>query len=448
MTILVTPDAPIPDHATQSVGSDRAGSFTIAQFRLRVLQGPDVGLSFETRGERTVIGSHDAADLRLTDPTVSRFHCEIVVGAGGAVIKDLESRNGTVVNGVSVLAAHLPAGCVLTLGRTQLHFEAGDSVVRLPVSSRERFGAMVGRARATATLFATLERAAASDATVLLQGETGTGKDAAAGSIHQEGARRDGPFVVVDCGSIPPNLIESELFGHRRGAFTGAVTDRAGALESASGGTLFLDEIGELPLELQPKLLRALERREVRQVGGTDYIPVDVRIIAATNRDLRAEVNAGRFRADLFYRLAVLDITIPPLRERTEDLPLLIEHVLSMLGIADDPRAAPLRAPEFSARLVAHPWPGNIRELRNYVERCVAFEAELPLLPAASDDPLSLLDPHQPLRVVRDRWGRLMERTYLERLLELHGNNVAAAARAAGVDRVHLHRLLARCGLR
>jgi len=297
-------------------------------------------------------------------------------------------------------------------------------------------------------MFASLERAAASDLTVLLQGETGTGKDAAAGSIHQESARRDGPFVVVDCGSIPPNLIESELFGHRRGAFTGATADRAGALESANRGTVFLDELGELPLDLQPKLLRALERREIRRVGGADYVPFDARIIAATNRNLRAEVNAGRFRADLYYRLAVLDITIPPLRERADDLPLLVDHVLGNLGVLADPKVAWLRTPAFAASLAAHPWPGNIRELRNYVERCVAFETPLPIAAVESDDPMVLLDPHQPLRVVRDRWTRLMERTYLERLLELHDNNVAAAARAAGVDRVHLHRLLARCGLR
>ena len=434
------------DVVTQSVGD--GASFTIAQFRLRVLAGPDAGAQFETRGERTVIGSHESADLRITDPTVSRFHCEIVVGPAGVVLRDLGSRNGTVVNGISILAANLTSGCVVTLGRTQVHFEAGDGVVRLETSPRARFGTMVGSARATAALFASLERAAASDATVLLQGETGTGKDAAAGSIHQESTRRDGPFVVVDCGSIPPNLIESELFGHRRGAFTGAVADRAGALESANGGTVFLDELGELPLDLQPKLLRALERREIRRVGGSDYVPFDARIIAATNRNLRAEVNAGRFRADLYYRLAVLDITIPPLRERTDDLPLLVDHVLDNLGVLDDPKVAWLRTPAFAASLAAHPWPGNIRELRNYIERCVAFETPLPIAAVESADPMVLLDPHQPLRVVRDRWTRLMERTYLERLLELHDNNVAAAARAAGVDRVHLHRLLARCGLR
>jgi len=297
-------------------------------------------------------------------------------------------------------------------------------------------------------LFATLERAAACDSTVLLQGETGTGKDVAAGSIHQESARRDGPFVVVDCGSIAPNLIESELFGHVRGAFTGATTDRAGALEAANGGTLFLDEIGELPLDLQPKLLRVLERREVKRIGGTEVCSVDVRIIAATNRNLRAEVNAGRFRADLYYRLAVLDIQLPPLREREEDLAALVGHMLEQLGVTDDPRAAPLRSPELLATLAQHPWPGNVRELRNYVERCIAFETQMPLQTPSVTDPMLLLDPRQPLRIARDRWTRFMERAYLQRLLELHGDNVAAAARAAGVDRVHLHRLLARCGLR
>ena len=434
--------------ATVSVGELRT-SHVIAQFRLRVIVGPDLDASHETRGERTVLGSHESADFVLTDPTVSRFHCELVVVENGRVlVRDLGSRNGTLIDGVTVLAGYLTPGCIITLGRTQIHVEAGDSVVRLPLSDRQRFGGLVGTSRAMSALFATLERAAACDSTVLLQGETGTGKDVAAGSIHQESARRDGPFVVVDCGSIAPNLIESELFGHVRGAFTGATTDRAGALEAANGGTLFLDEIGELPLDLQPKLLRVLERREVKRIGGTEVCSVDVRIIAATNRNLRAEVNAGRFRADLYYRLAVLDIQLPPLREREEDLAALVGHMLEQLGVTDDPRAAPLRSPELLATLAQHPWPGNVRELRNYVERCIAFETQMPLQTPSVTDPMLLLDPRQPLRIARDRWTRFMERAYLQRLLELHGDNVAAAARAAGVDRVHLHRLLARCGLR
>jgi len=312
----------------------------------------------------------------------------------------------------------------------------------------EAFAGLVAQSAAMRDVLAVVSRAATAKGSALISGESGTGKDLVAHLLHYCGPRRDGPFVVVDGGSIPPNLFESELFGHLRGAFTGAVSDRAGALESASGGTLFIDEVGELPLDLQPKLLRALERREIRRVGGIDYTPVDVRIIAATNRNLRAEVNAGRFRADLYYRLAVLDITIPPLRERTDDLPLLVDHVLGNLGVLHDSEAARLRTPEFVASLVAHPWPGNIRELRNYVERCLAYETQPPIHVVESDDPMVLLDPRQPLRVVRERWGRMMERTYLVRLLELHGDNVAAAARSAGVDRVHLHRLLARCGLR
>jgi DNA-binding NtrC family response regulator len=437
-------DELLVDRAVTLSVAAASGTHVIAQFRLRVVAGPNAGTSFESRGERTTIGSHESADLVLQDPTVSRFHCELVVQGAGVDVNDLGSRNGTLVNGVSVIAAHIAPGAALTLGRSRVHFDAADNVVRVPVSTRHRFGLLVGCSRVMATLFATLERAAASDSTVLLEGETGTGKDAAAESIHEESARRSGPFVVVDCGSIPPDLIERELFGHERRA----VTERPGALEAADGGTLFLDGIGELPLELQPRLLRALERRETRRVGGTEQTPVNVRIIAATNRNLRAEVNAGRFRSDLYYRLAVLDVTMPPLRDRVEDIPMLVEHILEVIGASDDPRAASVRSPELAAQLASHPWPGNVRELRNHVERCLAFETQLPLQVPQPDDVMSLIDPHQPLRVIRERWGRYMERAYLEQLLELHGDNVAAAARSAGVDRVHLHRLLSRCGLR
>ncbi len=434
--------------STTLTAGTSGGTHAIAQFRLRVVSGIDAGATFESRGERAMIGSHKSADFALTDPTVSRFHCELIVHGSGVDIADLGSRNGTVIDGVSVVAAHLKPGAVITLGKTQLHFETGDGVVRLAMSSRERFGLLVGRSPAMATLYATLERAAASDVTVLLQGETGSGKDAAAESIHQESDRRDGPFVVVDCGALPPSLIESELFGHERGAFTGAVSDRVGALEAADKGTLFLDEIGELPLDLQPKLLRAIERREVRRVGSSaEPTQVDVRIIAATNRNLRAAVNDGLFRADLYYRLAVIDVTMPPLRERPDDIPLIIDHVLHQLDVADA-AAAGLRSPELAAKLAMHPWPGNVRELRNYVERCIAFDAELPVTPAQGSDGMTLVDPRLPLRTVRERWTRFMERKYLEQLLALHHDNVAAAARAAGVDRVHLHRLLARVGLR
>jgi DNA-binding NtrC family response regulator len=314
-------------------------------------------------------------------------------------------------------------------------------------------------------LFSTLEKAAGTDATILIEGETGTGKEATAESIHQASRRRDGPFVVVDCGAIPAQLLESELFGSERGAFTGAVASRAGAFEAASGGTIFLDEIGELELDLQPKILRALDRRQVKRVGSTGYRPVDVRVIAATNRGLRAEVDAKRFRLDLYYRLAIVRIKLPPLRERMADLPLLVEHVVSILGVADAAETEALRTREFLERLRRYPWPGNIRQLRNYIERCVALgDAHLaPGLdtcppPPPSGPPLSSatsplaakfeFDPAEPLRVARERWTNRCERAYLEAVLRLHGNNVTAAARAAGVDRIYLYRLLWKHGLK
>jgi DNA-binding NtrC family response regulator len=312
-------------------------------------------------------------------------------------------------------------------------------------------------------LFSTLEKAAATDATILIEGETGTGKEATAESIHQASRRRDGPFVVVDCGAIPANLLESELFGSERGAFTGAVASRPGAFETASGGTIFLDEIGELQLDLQPKILRALDRRQVKRVGSTAYRPADVRVIAATNRSLRTEVDAKRFRSDLYYRLAIVRIKLPALRERIDDLPLLVEHVVNIMGVGNAAETEALRTREFIERLCRYPWPGNIRQLRNYIERCVALgDAHLspgldtcpppPMDPpssATSPPPAGFeFDPAEPLRVARERWTYRCEHAYLEAVLRLHDNNVAAAARAAGVDRIYLYRLLWKHGLK
>jgi len=442
-------DGPWDAAATESIGGrDHA---MVRQVRLRVLSGPEAGEVFTSRGERTVIGTHSRADVRSTDPTLSRFHCEITLSGGKAIVRDLESRNGTRVDGVVVLAAELHDGAVLGLGRSQIRFEHTTEAVRVPLSESERFGGLVGRSVGTRAAFAILERAAPTDATVLLTGETGTGKDVAAESIHRESPRRDGPFVVIDCGAIPAGLLESELFGHLRGSFTGADRDRVGAFELASGGTLFLDEIGELPLELQPKLLRALESRSIRPIGAPAPSDVDVRILAATNRDLRAEVNARRFRSDLFFRLAVIEVTLPPLRQRTEDVPLLVEALLESMGASRAPMAAELRSGRWAEALLRHPWPGNVRELRNTLERVVALQ-EMPALdaplPAAAASLDALVDPRQPLRLARERWVRTFERRYLEALLRQHGDNVSAAARAAGVDRIHLHRLLSRTGLR
>jgi DNA-binding NtrC family response regulator len=298
-----------------------------------------------------------------------------------------------------------------------------------------KFGQMVGRSAPMRTLFSLLERAAASDATVLVEGETGTGKEATAEAIHHEGPRKDGPFVVIDCGAIPHELLESELFGHERGSFTGAVAARQGAFEAASGGTIFLDEIGELSLDLQPKILRVLERRQVKRVGSTAYGNVDVRVIAATNRSLRAEVTAQRFRSDLYYRLAVVQVKLPPLRERIADLPILVDHVITALGAGERTIARSLRSHEFLDRLTRYRWPGNVRQLRNYIERCIAL-----------DD--STIDITKPLRMAREQCVNHFERRYLEAILLKHNNNVSAAARSAEVDRIHFYRLLWKHGLR
>ncbi len=412
----------------------------IPQLRLRIVEGPGTGASFAARGERVVIGSHDSADLVLADKTVSRFHCELALRGDRIEVRDLGSRNGTRVDGVLVLHAVLHAGAVITVGGTRLLFEIeAPGQLHVPLADGDRFGGLVGGSLVMRAAFARLARAAASDATVLLEGETGTGKEAAAEAIHAASERRSGPFVVVDCGAIPPNLLESELFGHEKGAFTGAVTAHVGSFVAAHGGTLFLDEIGELELGLQPKLLRALESREVKPVGRTAHTPVDVRIIAATNRELRAEVNTHRFRSDLYYRLAVITVRLPPLRERAEDLAMLVEHILAASGSAARPEAAMVRRPEFLAQLAGHPWPGNVRELRNHVERCLALRAIEPLV-AAVPAPT----PANDLRDAREGW----ERRYLEELLARHGNNVSAAARSANIDRKYLYKLLWRNGLR
>ena len=423
------------------------GHALVRQFVLRVLVGPDAGVIYPSAKERTVVGTHASADLVLTDPTCSRFQCELHVTGGRAIVRDLESSNGTLLDAVAIIAAPLRDGAVLAVGRTQIRFELTPGHVRLPLSERTRLGRMRGQSAAIRAVFSILERAARSDATVLLQGETGTGKDLAAESIHLESARSAGPFVVVDCGAIPAALLESELFGHEKGSFTGAVAAREGAFEAATGGTLFLDEVGELELELQPKLLRALESRQVRRVGGQKPVPVDVRLVAATNRNLRVEVNAGRFRSDLYYRLAVVEAVQPPLRERLEDIPLLVDAILEGLGAGPE-AAASLRQPKFLASLARHDWPGNVRELKNHLERCLVLEEEVPLRDAPLPSGPPAIDAKRPLREQRERWLRYFEHQYLQELLALHGGNVTAAARAAGMDRIHMYRLLGRAGLR
>ena len=426
----------------------RDGQVQVQQFRLTVLAGQDAGAAFVSQGTRVVIGTHQSCDFVLSDRTVSRFHCEITLTGGRPLLRDLDSRNGSLTEGLQVVECYLRSGVTLALGTTKIRFELVDANVSVPVSGDEKFGTLVGRSPVMRAVFAKLERAAANESTVLLSGETGTGKEAAAEAIHTMSARRDGPLVVIDCTALPPNLMESELFGHERGAFTGAVGARTGAFEEANGGTIFIDEIGELDSELQPKLLRALENREIKRVGESRYKQVDVRVIAATNRDLRSEVNAHRFRPDLYYRLAVLEIRMPSLRERPEDLPLLVDHLLLEMETTDRPEAAALRTDDFLSGLAGHSWPGNVRELRNHLERCLALRVQgLPSeAPSANlavgSSGESLPDCSLPLKMAREQWNRALERQYLTELLRKSGGNVSAAARAAGVGRIYLYRRL------
>jgi DNA-binding NtrC family response regulator len=417
----------------------------VRRFRLVAGDGPNKGKTWNSTADRLAIGSHPSNDVMIENGTVSRFHCEILVSEGSARVRDLGSKNGTILDGVSVTEAFLRHGSVLNLGSAALQFQLSNDTFAPPVSERGEFGSLVGHSLAMRTVFALLERAAASNATVLIEGETGTGKEGAAEALHLASPRKEKPLVVVDCGAIPANLLESELFGHEKGSFTGASAQRIGAFEEAAGGTIFLDEIGELPADLQPKLLRVLERKEIRRVGSNAMRPVDVRVVAATHRDLRAAVNDGRFRSDLYFRLAVVRVELPPLRARRDDMPLLVERLLRKLG-APPEAAARLREPEFLATLSQARWPGNVRELRNYLERCLVFEQPVPMGDAPDEEP-GEVDARKTYaearRAVLDRF----ERDYVTALLKLHGGNVAQAAPAAGVDRVYIYRLMRRHGL-
>jgi len=434
---------------TEALAGD--GGAVIRGFAVEVIDGGTRGRRWDGGTERCAIGAAPTNDLVIDEPTVSRFHCELCADDRGVTVRDLDSKNGTSVDGVSVGSARVRDGSVVRCGRVALRVLLGDRAVHRPRSERTSFGGLRGAAPAMRAAFALLERAAASDVTVLLEGETGTGKDGAARALHAEGPRRTGPFVVVDCGAISPTLIESELFGHERGAFTGAVDSRRGVFEAARGGTVFLDEIGELPLELQPKLLRALEAREVRRLGASAAVPIDVRVIAATHRDLRAEINAGSFRADLYYRLAVVRIELPPLRQRLDDLPLLIDGIVADLvagGLAPAIATA-LRAPPFASELATAAWPGNVRELRNHLAMCgVLGAATLPTADAGRRPAALAVDLTVPLKEARQRLLDDFEQRYLEALLERHDGNVSAAARQAGLSRVSLYALLRKAGLR
>jgi DNA-binding NtrC family response regulator len=321
------------------------------------------------------------------------------------------------------------------------------------------FENIVGRSVALQQVLELVRKAARSDANILILGESGTGKELIARAIHANSPRAAQPFMPVDCASLPGNLLESELFGHEKGAFTGAVNAKQGLMEAADHGTLFLDELGELPLGLQAKLLRSLQEREIRRVGGTRQIEIDVRIVSATNRDLRGLVAAGRFREDLYYRVNVIDIALPPLRERAGDIELLAISFLRKYG--EGPQATVKGfEPEAVIALETYTWPGNIRELQNVIERACALAegemitlAELPphlRTPArqTAESPTAEPADQLTLKEMKERWIAQLESAYVSDLLKQEGGNVSEVARRAGVDRKTIHRLLNKHGIR
>jgi transcriptional regulator with PAS, ATPase and Fis domain len=398
--------------------------------------------------ETTVLGGADGVDLVVDDPAVSRLHAELELSDSGLWVRDLESRNGTFVQGVRVSKACIPEGGLLHVGSTDIRVSHAPEATPVEIWPDTRFGPMVGSSVPMRELFARLARVARSEATVLIQGETGTGKEVAARAIHESSPRAGEPFVIIDCGALPENLLEAELFGHTRGAFTGAVEARAGAIEAADGGTVFLDEVGEVPLNMQPKLLRVLESRTVRRVGETAHRPVNVRFLSATNRDLRTMVNTRAFREDLYFRLAVLPVTIPPLRERPADILSLVQHFLPKESLS-------AVTPQMVRELTARPWLGNVRELRNFVERALALgPSEALALSGATGTPDSDAEVRLPAALltlpykeVRERALLAIERDYVKGLLERHDRNISAAAEAAGLNRTYLYRLVAKHGL-
>jgi len=403
--------------------------------------------SLELEGERIRVGSHPSNEVLLTDRLVSRFHCVLSLDRGSWTVADTDSLNGTLLSGVRIRDAILPPGeCEIAIGDSLLRIAqlSPEKTTRVPELSS--FGELRGRTLTMRQVFSVLERVAASDVTVLVNGESGTGKELVASELVKRGPRRGRPFLTVDCGSISPTLIESELFGHAKGAFTGADRTRIGAFEAADRGTIFLDEIGEMPLEMQPKLLRALENREIRRAGENESRKVDVRVIAATHRNLEREVNRGTFREDLYFRLSVFTVRLPPLRERTEDIPDLVRTLLERMGCTENER---LFTPQIYAQLARQDWPGNVRELRNYIERAVVLQdaveasrsAYTDRAPASAAASVSI---DSPFKTAKEQLISDFERSYLEQLMAWAGGNVSRASRKAKLDRMYLHRLLQR----
>ncbi len=433
--------------------------------KLVVLEGADKDKELVIDRERVTIGRTMFCDLVLQDKAVSGTHAEVIATESGYLLKDLDSTNGTRVGELKIREVWLKAGTVLRVGQTRIRFEPQQGEVEIELSREDRFHDLLGKSVRMREIFAVLQKVAAPDLTVLIRGETGTGKELVARALHKASPRVEKPLVVQDCSAIPKDLIESTLFGHERGAFTGATDRHKGSFEQAENGTIFLDEIGELEMSLQPKLLRVLENREIKRVGGDRTIPVSCRVVAATNRDLRQMVNEGTFREDLYYRLSVVQVELPSLKERPEDIPLLVSAFLDEFAkrnFPDEPDRAYNVSTDAMARLKSYPWPGNIRELKNTIERAASLADGLELgvrdlLPASQKTPARILpggtaeqfvEEGVPFKEAKQKVLDTFEAGYLKVLLDKHGGNITRSAQAAGLTRYHLRELAKRYGVR
>lgn len=433
---------------------------SLRKYQLIVIGKDNNRRKFELGKKKVIrIGKKTDNDIVVNDKTVSRNHVEIQVGNDNSyLLRDLNSTNGTSINSMKVKEAYLSQGDLIEVGETKIEFQTYDESVQIEPSDKNEFGEMVGKSRKMRQIFGVLERISPSQATVIIEGETGTGKELVAKAIHRHSLRKDKPCVTFDCSAVAPNLIESELFGHTKGSFTGAIKDRVGAFEAANGGTIFLDEIGELTLDLQPKLLRALEQREIKRVGSTQAVKLDVRVISATNRNLKEEVKAGKFREDLYYRLSVVKIQLPALRERLEDIPIIVEKILAgaRYNVKPDGSFYVTRVEDDALKILQrYQWPGNVRELNNILERAVSFSEngvikgmhlQYVFSEVESGEEATVrmqnFDLERPFKEAKQHVVESFEKEYLQELLHRNKGNVSKAAREAKIDRKHLRNLL------
>jgi DNA-binding NtrC family response regulator len=446
---------------------ERATSRELHKARLVVVDGPAEGEEFTLEDSSTYVGRSAVNDITLEeDQSISSTHFEIKAEEDGFVLRDAGSTNGTMLGGCRIKEVYLAPNVTFRAGNTTFKIEPLDEVVEIPLSEDEHFEGVIGRSPAMREVFATLGKVAPSELTCLIEGDTGTGKERVARAIHDASRRRDDPYIVLDCSAIPSDLMESYVFGHEKGAFTGAVEQKPGAFEQAEGGTLFMDEIGELDPELQPKLLRVLENREFKRVGGTEKINADVRVIAATNRDLREEVNEGHFREDLYFRLSVIEIDLPPLKERRDDIPLLVEHFLDEVAEKRPDRPRMRLTADAMDMLMSYSWPGNVRELQNVIRRAAnlasgqSIERSDLQLSGEMAGAMAAEDGGEAVEPVGDDKVRLtadltkefkegkqdlvdgFEEAYLERMYEEYDQNISQASEAAGLTRYHFRELL------